>query len=174
MWDNLVRLYKLCKVSGTWLIENICEMRYLDKDPNVIEHLDKDKVGWTMPIPQQLTTTPPAINVENSYPFLRGMGKETVRLHPRPSSLLDPLCSKIGGSFAWPTEEEFPVCPYHKCGAIPVLQSRKSDFPQFPFFPSTDLFQMLWYPQDYSERRLARQVLLFWRNSSKLTRMHLL
>ena len=115
------------------------------------------------------TTPEPAYDVEALFPFLKGTAKMSTRLHPRPANDLPPTASKLGGSIIWPQDEPVPVCPVHKCRAVPVLQLRKEDVPGFPFPPGTDLFQLLWFPEGYPEFAYFPKVLVFWREAAGIS-----
>jgi hypothetical protein len=48
---------------------------------------------------------------------------------------------------------------------VPVLQLRRDDFPEMPFFPDTDLFQLLWCPADHDDPVFVAKPFVFWRNA---------
>ena len=79
------------------------------------------------------------------------------------------MVSKIGGAFAWPSDEISPVCPTKSCPAVPVIQLRQADFPDINFPDQTDLFQLLWYPQSYEELCFNPKIEIYWRQSTKLS-----
>ena len=116
---------------------------------------------------RRCTTPAPPVNVEEVLPELRGKGKTAVRLHPRPGEA--PVdASKIGGMFLWPKNEPWPVCPIH--GNIPyttALQLRKEDVPELGFPPNTDLFQLLWCPEQHDEDDMyCPKPAAYWRKRS--------
>jgi uncharacterized protein (TIGR02996 family) len=113
------------------------------------------------------TTPAPPVNVEELFPELRGKGKMTVRLHPRPGEA--PVdASKIGGMFLWPKRERWPVCPDHDIPYVTALQLRKEDVPELDFPPDADLFQLLWCPKEHEDRSGVRPM-IFWRRRSDVT-----
>ncbi|MEZ0296207.1 MAG: hypothetical protein ACAI35_07105 [Candidatus Methylacidiphilales bacterium] len=167
------------KVADRWKIDGIHETHPLTKSISNISRIrvpsprEEEKAGgWVKFKPQPVKSQPPVINVEEAYHFLRGQGSGALRLHPRRKAGLDPLGSKIGGSIAWPLGEPFPVCPERRCPAVPVLQLHQRDAPELPFMPGTDLFQLLWYPQNYHGKGIGTyfgpKILGFWRDSSTL------
>jgi uncharacterized protein (TIGR02996 family) len=121
---------------------------------------------------RRCTTPAPPVNVEDAFPGLGGQGKTTVRLHPRLGEA--PIdASKIGGMFLWPKNEPWPVCPVH--GNIPyvaALQLRKEDVPELGFPPGTDLFQLLWCPEQHDEddSLYCPRPRVFWRKRGTVKR----
>lgn len=115
------------------------------------------------------TTRQPSYDVEELFPFLRGMARTTVRLHPRRQSNLPPALSKIGGTMVWPHDEPVPVCRESSSPAVPVIQLLKSDFPSLKFPTGTDLLQLLWYPRSYEDWGYNPQIEIRWRNSKCLS-----
>jgi hypothetical protein len=95
------------------------------------------------------TTPPPIVDVTAIAPELAGRGRTAVRLHPRFGPEAPPDASKLGGAFAWPSGEPWPVCAEHGIPYVGVLQLRKDDFPERPFPDGADLFQLLWCPRDH-------------------------
>ncbi|MGN6366965.1 MAG: hypothetical protein ACTHN5_01765 [Phycisphaerae bacterium] len=94
------------------------------------------------------TTPPPCLNVLELLPTLSTRAKTAVLLHPRIADVPVPAdISKLGGRFLWPDADPWPSCPEHHQPLAPILQLRKSDVPEFPFKPDTDLFQLLWCPE---------------------------
>jgi hypothetical protein len=59
--------------------------------------------------------------------------------------------SKLGGTFLWPVEVPWPVCPAHEIPLVTVLQLRAGDFPEMPFPRGADLFQVLWCPREHDD-----------------------
>jgi hypothetical protein len=110
----------------------------------------------------KFTTRAPTFDVEELFPFLRGRGKPAIRLHPRRKANLPPDSSKFGGSIIWPRDEAFPEHPFIGLKAVPLLQLRKEDVPEMPFFPGSNLMQMLWFPTH------GDPPLVFWRNLETL------
>ena len=100
---------------------------------------------------ERRTTPPPPFNVSELFPELAGRSTTTIRLHPRYGD--EPLMdeSKLGGTFLWPYDEPWPVCPFHEIPLVTVLQLRAADFPEMPFPPGADLFQLLWCPREHSD-----------------------
>jgi hypothetical protein len=70
--------------------------------------------------------------------------------------------------FLWPKREPWPVCPIH--GDIPyvaALQLRKEDVPELGFPPGTDLFQLLWCPEQHNEDNMfCPKPAVYWRKRS--------
>jgi hypothetical protein len=63
----------------------------------------------------------------------------------------------MGGTFLWPANEPWPVCRAHQIPFVAVLQLRADDFPEMPFPPEADLFQVLWCPREHSDVPDCRQ-----------------
>jgi hypothetical protein len=87
--------------------------------------------------------------------------------------------SKLGGTFLWPGEAPWPVCPAHEIPLVTVLQLRADDFPEMPFPPGADLFQVLWCPREHDDVPECRDKpcamywadpRFYWRNSAAITR----
>jgi hypothetical protein len=97
------------------------------------------------------TTPPPACDVSEVFPELAKLRKTTVRLHPRYGDEPPVDASKLGGTFLWPSKEPWPTCSVHGIPLVTVLQLRASDFPEMPFPPGADLFQVLWCPREHEE-----------------------
>jgi hypothetical protein len=102
----------------------------------------------------------------------------TVRLHPRYGDEPPLDASKLGGTFLWPAEEPWPICPAHDIPLVTVLQLRAADFPEMPFPPDADLFQVLWCPREHDDvPKCLRQPCpmywadpsFFWRNRQEIT-----
>jgi hypothetical protein len=96
-------------------------------------------------------TPQPAYDVREAFPELAGLSTVTVRLHPRYGNEPPVDASKLGGIFLWPAGEPWPVCRSHEIPLVAVLQLRASDFPEMPFPPGTDLFQLLWCPREHHD-----------------------
>ena len=109
------------------------------------------------------TTHDPEINVERLFPFLRGRGLPTLRLHPRRQQNLPPNISKFGGEIIWSRDEPFPEDPYSEMKAVPVLQLRQEDVPNMAFMPETNLMQLLWIPQSSDSTGYDPKLEVFWR-----------
>jgi hypothetical protein len=105
----------------------------------------------------------------------------TVRLHPRRDKVEDRAASKLGGVFLWPQGEAWPTCnePGHhndmtgesypdgtEARLVPVLQLRATDFPELPFRPGTDLFQLLWCPLAHEGPTVVAKPFAFWRTTA--------
>src|SRR5713101_5323362 len=95
------------------------------------------------------TTPPPAYDVRRLFPELAERSRTTIRLHPRYGDEPPEDASKLGGTFLWPGDEPWPVCPAHKIPLVTVLQLRADDFPEIAFPPGANLFQILWCPREH-------------------------
>src|SRR5262249_35499112 len=118
----------------------------------------------------QVRTTPqPCLDVTKLVPELRGFRKTTVRLHPRRGRVAEPGASTLGGDFVWPAQEPWPVCERHNLPLVGVLQLGKGEVPELGFRPGSDLFQLLWCPQDHdSEQPFIVAPRIFWRKASTI------
>lgn len=110
------------------------------------------------------TTRPPSLDVALLWPDLAASRRTTVRLHPRRDPGVDADQGSLGGPIRWPRGEAWPECdlphehylegggPAPEPGSryVPVLQLRRSEIPELPFQPGTDVFQLLWCPNDHS------------------------
>ena len=95
------------------------------------------------------TTPKPGKDLLADVPQLKPLGKVAVRLHPRFGEEPGPTRSKLGGRFAWPAGEPWPVSEQFGIPLVPVLQLAVEDAPPgFPFAEHTDLFQLLWTPRE--------------------------
>jgi hypothetical protein len=93
-------------------------------------------------------TPKPVIDIAEVIPEMARLARTTVRLHPRRGvSARD--ASKMGSPIVWPSDEPWPVCSEHHSALVPVLQLRRQDVPEFAFRGDTDLFQLLWCPNDH-------------------------
>src|SRR5687767_12445515 len=116
----------------------------------------------------KLTTLPPQFDVAKIFGTIVGLGRITVRLHPRkPNGSLDFKSSKVGGAFLWPREELWPFCTEHKSDYAPILQLRAQEFPELPCPLGADTFQLLWCPNDHHELQSWPAVKVFWHNSEQ-------
>jgi hypothetical protein len=106
------------------------------------------------------TTSPPCRDVLEVLPGLAERALIAVRLHPRRGEEPARDATKMGGSFLWPADEPWPRCPQHQLPYVGVFQLRAADFPEMEFFPGTDLFQLLWCPQDHE---VIIEPRVFWR-----------
>ncbi|WP_189800850.1 DUF1963 domain-containing protein [Streptomyces tanashiensis] len=99
-------------------------------------------------------TPPRPVDVEQLFPEVVPLRKETVRLHPRAGA---PTCrdSSVGGPLLWPAEEAWPQCPEHEeAPMVPVVQIYRSSVPDIvPFPDECDLLQVLWCPRKHSGYR---------------------
>jgi uncharacterized protein YwqG len=111
----------------------------------------------------KFTTRKPEFDVEELFPFLRGLGLPTLRLHPRRQQNLPPNISKFGGNIVWSRDEPFPEDPYSEMKAVPVLQLRQENVPNMPFMPETNLMQLLWIPQSSDSTGYDPKLEVFWR-----------
>ncbi|CAA9579725.1 MAG: hypothetical protein AVDCRST_MAG18-2964 [uncultured Thermomicrobiales bacterium] len=110
---------------------------------------------------------------------LPAFARQTVRLHPRPDPAVAVNASKWGGPILWPASEEWPICtepewreeddtsPPHEHRYIPVLQLRQDDFPELLFPDDTDLFQLLWCPNDH-EAMISVVCKAYWRKEAAI------
>lgn len=114
-------------------------------------------------------TPRPIIDITHIIPELAPLARETVRLHPRRGEAAQDA-SKIGGSFIWPADEPWPHCKEHNCPYIPILQLQRGDIPELRFRNGTDLFQLLWCPNNHTtiEPLYAPASQLFWRKRSDI------
>lgn len=93
------------------------------------------------------TTPPPSVHLVRSVPELAPYARTVRRLHPhRVDRDLPNDVSKVGGLFLWPSDEPWPMWEGNRFPFVPVWQLRKADFPEMPFPPGADLFQLLWTP----------------------------
>jgi len=133
-------------------------------------------------------------DVAKVFPFLAGLEKTTIRLHPRRCGDLPINASKIGGKFLWPKNEPWPVCslpevallsdydwsdskdniwsvghPKHNDAYVGVLQLRAKDFPEMEFPVDKNLFQLLWCPRDHEFKDGWRpDWRIFWRREGDI------
>jgi hypothetical protein len=116
------------------------------------------------------TTPPPLVDVGVEIPELRDRAVVTTRLHPRLGETEELGASKLGGKILWPEDEPWPVCPEHDAPLVAALQLRKTDVPDMPFPEGTDLFQLLWCPNEHGEMEpeemFAHRV--FWRAANEI------
>ncbi len=115
------------------------------------------------------TTPPPPADVLAVAPELKPLIKVAVRLHPRFSDEPKPDESKLGGQFWWPAGEPWPTCDEHRIPLVTVLQLRAEDAPpNWPFFPGSDLMQLLWCPRDHNSRGWVKPAVV-WRKRADVT-----
>jgi uncharacterized protein (TIGR02996 family) len=107
------------------------------------------------------TTPAPPVDVARAIPALRRKARQAVCLHPRPGSAATDA-SKIGGEFLWPAAESWPTCPEHGCPFVTALQLRKEDVPELGFRRGTDLFQVLWCPNNHPPS-FCPAIRVYWR-----------
>ena len=109
------------------------------------------------------------VDIATVLPELASLARETVRLHPRQGErgIAD---SKIGGTFLWPVDEAWPECQEHHSALIPVLQLTIEDVPELGFPSDSDLFQLLWCPNDHETLPpfYAPASEVFWRKKSNI------
>lgn len=110
------------------------------------------------------TTPPPPLDVASVLPELAALRRTAVRLHPRHDSGVTADQSSLGGPIRWPVDVPWPECelphehfegtggPQPDPGTryIPVLQLLRSDVPELPFRDDTEVFHLLWCPNDHS------------------------
>ena len=114
------------------------------------------------------STPKPPTDVLEAAPELKALIKVAVRLHPRFSDEPKPDESKLGGRFLWPAAEPWPTCEEHGIPHVPVLQLRVEDAPpNVPYFPDSDLLQLLWCPRDHGTDRVKPAVV--WRKRASVT-----
>jgi hypothetical protein len=120
----------------------------------------------------------PRIDIAAMIPAIAPLAKTAIRLHPSPCEDVALDVSKIGGRFLWPHDEPWPKCPnpHHKYARrqpilAEVVQLRAGDFPEVPFRPGSDLFQLLWCPvtEDACEELMLPQPFAYWRNTAEIT-----
>jgi hypothetical protein len=109
------------------------------------------------------TTPRPADDAASLWPELGSLVLRTVRLHPRRDPTVTADESSLGGPIRWPREEPWPECalPHEQFGAVgpgrpdpgcryvPVLQLYRSEVPDLPFREGSDVFHLLWCPNDH-------------------------
>jgi hypothetical protein len=112
-------------------------------------------------------TPPPHVDLAREIPEFAALARTTVRLHPRRGEGAIGE-SKIGGAISWPSSEEWPICTEHDCPFVAVLQLRAADVPELGFPQGTDLFQLLWCPNDHENARplYAPSAKIYWRRNS--------
>ena len=145
------------RLKGEWSYTNPCPEIYA-RLAELRESIDAD---WLAAV-RRCTTPPPLVDVEAAIPELRGKAKTAVRLHPRRGeAAID--ASKIGGTFLWPADEEWPTCTEHACPLGTMLQLCKEDVPEAEFKTGTNLFQVLWCPNGH-EPHLCPGIEVYWRD----------
>ena len=128
------------------------------------------------------TTRPPRVDVLAVVPELAKLAQWTFRLHPRREPGLFPDANKIGGSILWPKDEPWPECESvtvpdwwsgewpiptgARIPLVPVLQVHASACPDVPFFPGTDLLQVLWCPISHSAPIFVAKPHVYWRRAT--------
>ena len=135
------------------------------------------------------TTLAPRYNVPALFPQLAGLARETVRLHPRLGPEPAPDASKLGGELTWHAAVPWPICelphpttefrgglavhstkptgnPY-----VGVLQLRREDVPELGFPADTDLFQLLWCPNDHDDL-FAPVCRAYWHRLAEVAATH--
>jgi hypothetical protein len=118
-----------------------------------------------MPSGERKTPAPP-VDVAKAIVELKALAKITVRLHPRRGKPVADA-SRIGGTVLWPADEGWPQCNEHQCPLVTALQLRKEDVPEVGFKRGTDLFQVLWCPNDH-EPGYGPSPQVFWRTRSEI------
>lgn len=159
--DRAAYLRLQVELVREWWYDKPCTELYA----RIAELVSRIDPAWLATV-RRCTTPAPPVNVEEVFPELRGKAKATVRLHPRPGKApVDE--SKIGGMFLWPKREAWPVCPDHNVPFVTALQLRKEDVPDLDFPPDTDLFQLLWCPNEHEgENRWCPCPAIYWRKRS--------
>jgi len=122
---------------------------------------------------RKLTTPAPCIDMAACTPELAKLAKLTVRLHPR-SRVKDLAAgeSKFAGRFLWPADELWPKCEEHDEPYAAILQLRKADVPEMPFYPGADLFQLLWCPRYAHVGADGPRPIIAWRTAADIKRLH--
>lgn len=111
-------------------------------------------------------TRRPPVDIAVAVPELATSARETVRLHPRRGTCARDQ-SKVGGEILWPADEPWPHCEEHDCSYVSVLQLRREDVPELGFGEGTDLFQILWCPNDH-EPSYVPSSRVFWRKRADI------
>lgn len=114
------------------------------------------------------TTGPPRFDVGALFQELAEQWTTTVRLHPRYGDEPSLYASKMGGTFLWPANEPWPVCPTHNIPLVTILQLCFEDFPEMPFPPASDVFQLLWCPREHEPPIYWADLRFYWRNRSDI------
>lgn len=91
-----------------------------------------------------------AVKLDILFPELEKFARVAVRLHPRQGNTTV-TASSMGGMVLWPAEDTWPMCEEHDCPYIPVLQIRRDDVSELKFRDGTDLFQILWCPNQHQD-----------------------
>ena len=126
---------------------------------------------------------PPPVDLKETRPWLGPFAQTAIRLHPRPVVTPLPLeASKMLGAFLWPKEEAWPYCSQtdpptpctrhptpHDAHYLPILQLHQADFPEFPFPPGQDLFQLLWCPRVHFLPTELPAYRVYWRRAADIT-----
>jgi len=115
-----------------------------------------------------LTTRPHGFDLENTFTWLQGKGRQAIRLHPRSAVVVGQHYSKVGGEIVWPSAEPWPHCEDHRSDYVPVLQLRACDLPHVEFPVGTDVLQILWCPNDHAEHGYGPHLGLFWWHTDSL------
>lgn len=150
-----------CELKRKWSYSNPCRKLFAQ-----IRSLRREIDPEWVKLMHRCTTPAPPVDVGKALPELKNKSKKSVLLHPRPgTSGAD--ASKIGGLFLWPADEQWPTCSDHDCPYVPALQLRKEEVPEVGFKRGTDLFQVLWCPNDHCGHEpissFCPAVKLFWR-----------
>lgn len=114
-------------------------------------------------------TPKPSVDLASAIPDLAPLARTTVRLHPRRGERASDH-SKLAGEFMWPADEPWPECEEHACPLITVLQLRRDDVPELGFRGDSDLFQLLWCPNDHEtiDPYYAPASRVFWRKRADI------
>ncbi|TJZ54251.1 DUF1963 domain-containing protein [Streptomyces piniterrae] len=107
------------------------------------------------------------MDVEQLFPELASLQRQTVRLHPRAGSPTS-RDSSVGGPLLWPEQDPWSACPEHPGSPmVPVLQLYAADaLDLVPFPPGCDLLQVLWCPRDHDGRWVIPEV--HWRDAAAI------
>lgn len=128
----------------------------------------------------RITTPPPPFDITTVFPELAELAATAIRLHPRTGrpGVRD---SSIAGPLLWPAGETWPVCgtPHSRTEEVPapenarplasVLQVYASDVPELPFPRGTDLFQLLWCPNEHDAPWYGPMMVSIWRSAADVS-----
>lgn len=120
------------------------------------------------PPPPVGTMTPRKLPAALSVAFPDLEARTAVRLNPQPASTAIEA-SKLGGDLLWPDGERWPRCPDHDITLAAILQLRAADVPELGFPSATDLFQLLWCPEDHDDHGFGPRAQATWRTAGDVT-----
>jgi hypothetical protein len=105
-------------------------------------------------------TTPPPLDVTSVFPELALLARQAVRLHPRTGA---PGPNDI---YTQPSPYQAPAAASPLVG---VLQLSDRDVPELPFPEQTDLFQLLWCPNEHDAPWYGPRPVAVWRRAAEVT-----